>query len=293
VIFVKGTLVIYFGLDCITGKLFDPMGNVKLVLRHPVSLIMSGDNVEQDPEEWLEAVTSMLGKAQNAFGDIDVCELTMVYQPGTFVCIDRTGRHLMNAILPCDCRSRYQARNCQKMNYKHSESIGIPWGLMLLPRLLWIKYNRPDVYRDIYMVLTPDGYISYRLCGETAIDENSALFFGYNPKTNSYNGRIFNRLGIETEFMPPVKKIGETIGIIYPATEDGSWIKSSIKIILSSNCITSISLYYETKDGRTAVFDCESSTVCTFARRLSCMILHIPQVNQPLSGFIRQHFSVR
>jgi sugar (pentulose or hexulose) kinase len=68
--------------------------------------------------------------------------------------------------------------------------------------------------------------------------------------------------------MPPVKKIGETIGIIYPATEDGSWIKSSIKIILSSNCITSISLYYEAKDGGTAVFDCESSTVCTFARRL-------------------------
>lgn len=46
------------------------------------------------------------------------------------------------------------------------------------PKILWIRHNEPDVWREAQYFVTSTSYLVYRLTGELAIDHYTAAFYG-------------------------------------------------------------------------------------------------------------------
>lgn len=259
---MEGILILYFGPDYITGTLFSSAGSIVKTVKKEISLILDEEYAEQDPEEWYYTVTGIISEIQGSVEDIMINYISVTYQPGTFVCIDRSGKPLMNAILPFDRRAKYQVHIFERISKKHSDNSGMDYGLTILPKLLWIKYNKPDIYSRIFKVLTPDGYISYRLTGESAIDSYSAGFLGYNQNTGSYNKRLLNLLEIDNTVFPEIKKMGDCAGIIGGELTQNLKLRSEIKLIISSNILVPLFYTISNSNEKIIAYDAESSNIC-------------------------------
>lgn len=254
-------LIIYIGPDRVSGTFFDGSGSEKRTIDKDINMIIDEEIVEQDPEEWYTAVMEIIEEIK-ASGQNIMDNISITYDPGTFVCIDRSGRPVINAILPYDRRAKYQVHICEKNSKKHSENTNIPWKHMILPKLLWIRYNKPDVFRNIFKVLTPDGYLSYRMTGETAIDNYSAVLLGYNLNTNSYNKKLLGSLGLDSSMFPQVKRAGECSGVIDGNIREELKLTSEVKFIISSNYLIPLLYASATRDEDEAAVDLESLSIC-------------------------------
>lgn len=259
---MEGILVFYFGVDSVTGTLFDENGLEAVTVRKEIKLMINEEYVEQDPREWLSNVTLIIDEVQSTVEQPNIGSILITYQPGTFLCIDRAGEPITYGILNCDRRAKYQFHLCEKTIKKHSDSFNIPWSNMILPKIQWIKYNKPDVYKNIFKILTPDSFIAYKLSGEAAIDNYSAQFLGYNMNYNDYNVKLLSNLGLESYMMPDVGRFGECIGFISGSVRDELKLKSDVKILVSTSCLTPLLQMACITDNNTGIFDIDSSNIC-------------------------------
>ena len=80
--------------------------------------------------------------------------------------------------------------------------------------LLWEKANRPDDYKRIHKVLSPDGYITYKLSGRFLANYSVATFFGpiCDIRNRCYDYKMCEELGIDPELLPELHPCEEVIG---------------------------------------------------------------------------------
>lgn len=259
---MKGILIFNLEMDCLTGTLFDDSGSEAIIIEKNLKLNLNEEYAEQDPEQWYGCITEIITKIQELDTGIEIEAIAITYKPGTFVCIGRDGRHLANAVLPCDRRAKYQIHMCEKKYKRHNSNFYVPWKMMILPKVQWIKYNKPDIYKKTFKILTPDGYLAYRLAGETSIDCFSALFMGYDLESNCYNSKLINSLELDESMFPPVKKPGECIGMIAGDKKGELKLKDDVKVIIVSSSLLSYMEIANVLKKGTLLFDFESSDIC-------------------------------
>lgn len=287
---MDGILIFYIGIEYIQGTFFDNLGTEKITIKKPIKLYCDEEIIEQNPEEWFNTVVEIIKEIGSSNPNLNINSISVTYEPGTLIFVDRCGNHLMNAILPWDKRAKYQSRMCEKIVRKHNDTIYIPWGYMTLPKILYIKYNKPDIYRKVFKILTPDGYIAYRLCGETAVDNYSAAFLGYNLKTCVYNSKLLANLGIDIKLLPEVCKPGKRIGMISGEMKDDLGLKSDVQFLISSNSFMSLSTFSYNSEEITLFFDADSSRICficnTFKTKKDSEMIRLPYNNAYIYGYM-------
>lgn len=257
---MEGTIIFNIEQGYINGTLFDSSGSEIKTIGRELNLYVDEDCIEEDPEEWYRSIAEITGQMQESFSDICIDTISVTYKPGIFVYIDRSGSHTMNALVKCGCRMRYQEEMYEK-NYRYQdESCRIPWKIMLHPGMMWINYNKPDVYRKTFKILTPDGYIAYRLCGETGIDAISALLMGYNSRTSKYHVRFSDDMKPDLNLFPDVKKSGECIGYVSGEIKEKLGLKTDARFIISSNNIECLSNLCS--NDLKLIYDANTSSLC-------------------------------
>lgn len=71
-------------------------------------------------------------------------------------------------------------------------------------KMLWIKFNEPDVWSRIHQIITPNGYCIYKLTGSIALDLSSAGNYGgiLDIYKRDFAEQLMEELGIERRFFP-------------------------------------------------------------------------------------------
>ncbi|WP_160317207.1 FGGY family carbohydrate kinase [Oxobacter pfennigii] len=291
------TLMLYLGIDSMKGIFYDDKGNEIEAFKMPLSLKAEGDYMEQNPEEWIDGVSEIIREMKYKNRDLSIQYMSVIYQPGTFVFVDRAGKNIMGAIMPGDKRAKYQSEICEKMFKKQGSSLYAPWNSLVYPIILWIKYNKPDAYKRIYKILTPDGYISYRLCGETAIDVYSAAFLGYSIKNNDYNNKIINSLEIEKGIFPRVCKIGECVGVIDGEAKEELGLNTDLKLLMGSGIMLPMAMLLSRKGIKGMVFDSDTFNICFVSDnskiRKHSFITKIPFKDNSYINFIKGNYQIQ
>ncbi len=136
---------------------------------------------EQDPEEWWRAASHAVRDVLEKVPAEQVAAVGLTGQMHGLTSLDAQDRPLRPAILWNDQRSGAQcAAITEKVGaqrlYQHI-------GSMLLagftaPKIMWLRENEPDVYRQIAHVLLPKDYLRLRLSGAHAADVADASGFG-------------------------------------------------------------------------------------------------------------------
>jgi xylulokinase len=169
---------------------------------------------EQNPDDWWQATCSVIEKltAEPALADVRAIGLTGQMHGAT--CIDNNNKPLRPAILWNDGRSYEE---CDILN-KHPTDFKAVNGNTVMPgftapKLLWLKKQEPEVFKNIYKVLLPKDYIRLKLSGDYASDLSDASGTAWlDVGKRAWSEQLLTATDLTIEHMPKVYEGTEITG---------------------------------------------------------------------------------
>jgi xylulokinase len=162
---------------------------------------------EQDPSNWWQAVVSSLREVMAGISPQSIKGIGISGQMHGLVLLDKHHRVLRPAIIWSDQRTDEQCRWITERVGK-DKLIELACNPALpgftAPKLLWVRDNEPQVYRNISTLLLPKDYIRFRLSGEVMTEISDAagsLFF--DVVNRRWSEAILSSSGIPREWLPP------------------------------------------------------------------------------------------
>lgn len=176
---------------------------------------------EQDPLIWWNAIKNTCKYVVKKFDPVDIIGLCATFQRATTTLIDRTGKVLLPAMTWADEREVAELKDFQK-------EAGLR---RVIPKLLWIQRNRPELFENAYKIISPDSYIYMKLCGRVTTDPSNAIFGILNMDTLQYDSNLAEAFQVPVELWPDLARSGEIIGDLSGDAAQELGLKKGLPII--------------------------------------------------------------
>jgi xylulokinase len=185
-------------------------------------ITLSPSMIEQDPHAWWQLTCQAIHQAlEAAHADREAVRAMAVSSQGiSFVVLDGTGQPLGNAINWLDTRAvdesalileRYPAETVFAITGKRAAPAYV------LPKLLWLRSNRPEVWRQARRVLLGHDYLVYRLCGRCVTDHSLAGgTLLYDLRVSDWCAELLNAFDIPPGILPELCWSGTPVGTLCP-----------------------------------------------------------------------------
>ena len=204
---------------------FDINGNeiIRAYEEYPIIKQPTGIS-EQDPKIWWNTIKNTCNKVVKS-GQInikDVIGIVGTFHRATSTIINKNGEVLHPAMTWMDER---EASNTKEM-LKDGEL------RRSIPKLLWIKNNKPDLFEKAYKIIQPDSYIYMKLCDEIVTDPSFGIFGILNMDTLKWDEKIAELYELPINLWPKLNTPGEIIGELSSKAANELNLKRNIPIIL-------------------------------------------------------------
>jgi len=254
----------------------------------PTRLLLSADGgAEQDPDDWWLALTAATRRllARDLVGVDDIEAVSVTAQWSGTVAVDASGRHLMNAVIWMDSRGaryigkatggpiRIQGYDPRKLRQWIHLAGGIPShsGKDPTAHILWIKHERPEVYRHTATFLEPADYLNLRLCGRTvsSFDCITAHWVTDNRDLSrvSYDDGLIALSGLERSKLPDLVPSATVVGNLTSQAAADLGLRPGTKVVSACGDLHSAVV------GSGALADFEGHLYIGTSSWLSC---HVP-----------------
>lgn len=191
---------------------------------------------EQNPEDWWNSTKEGIKELVNG-GSIkaeDINGISFSGQMHGLVLLDKKDEVLMPAILWCDQRTQKQ---CDYLNNefgqdKLSEYTGNKALTgFTLPKILWVKENRPEIYKKIAHIMLPKDYISFKLTGKFSSDvSDSSGTLMFDVENRKWSKEMLDLLEIDELTLPKVYESWQVVSNVSneAAEETGLSVKTLV-----------------------------------------------------------------
>ena len=184
------------------------------------SIYLSSRWIDHDPKTWLQATQETVKKVIKEIGD-DKTYLSVIAvtsQRATFIPVDKSGEPLDNAILWQDKRAIEETKYL--VNEFGSDGIYHITGLKIdpyftLPKLLWLKRNKTDIYHHSNMFLSVQDFIIHYLTGEFKTEWTQASrTMLFNIDQLKWDKDLIKSVGIDFTKLPEAIPPGSIVGFV-------------------------------------------------------------------------------
>ncbi len=236
---------------------------------------------EQNPTSWAERLQSLLanicGIIMNMKFSLDEIKAVCTDSTsGTVIPVDASGAPLTSALMYNDGRAIEEAEIIRDAAEEYSRKIGYRFSASFsLPKILWIKRNRPDIYEKTAKFLHANDFLVGLLSGEYFhSDSSNCLKMGYDFIDNKWPDFIESELGIALEKLPEVVPPGKIIAKTSEKLEKFTNFPASLPIISGATDSTMALI----ASGASKVGDVFTSLGTTLVTRvLTQELVHDPQ----------------
>ncbi len=215
---------------------------------------------EQRPTDWWQAITSstknlLVGKP---FAKDIACIAISGHSLGV-IPIGVEGELLMGSVpIWSDARALSQAqeffKNSSYPEWYLTTGCGFPAHLYSIFKIMWIKDNLPQVYKDTAKFIGTKDYINYLLTGRLCTDFSYASGTGvYDLQKWDYQRSYMTQAGISESKFPEILPSTEIIGNILPNIAGELGLNPSVKVAcggvdnscmaLGAGCVTDGNAY--------------------------------------------------
>ena len=194
--------------------------------------------VEQDARLWWELTKETVREAVGKAGipAETIRGMSVSSQGITLVPVDNEWNPLCNALSWLDVRAKSQAEKIEQdlgrvqMYQLTGKNIDAAY---FLPKLLWLREKRPEIYRKAYKFLMPMDFLTAKLTGKCVTDHSMASgTLLYDIKAKCWNSQILQRYELEEGKLPELRWSGEKAGTLLP--------KAAKELGLPENCIVAV-----------------------------------------------------
>lgn len=193
---------------------------------------------ETDPDEYWENISHILTTIlrEKHLDSSQIRGVSVSSAVPAIVMIDREGRVINRAYNFLDTRAADQveilkekigAGRCFAVSGFNIEEQST------VTSMLWEMKNRPEDYSRVYKVLTPDGYVTYRLTGKAVVNSSAGNFYGtiFNIYEKRFEEGICRELGIDAGLLPEVHPCEEVIGEVTKEAADITGLRPGTPVI--------------------------------------------------------------
>jgi len=216
---VEYVLAIDAGTSGVRSIIFDTSGSVKASAYAEFTSIYPRPSwVEQEADAWWSAAKDTIQRAlkESTISGGDIVGISVTNQRETVVPVDEGGTPLRHAIVWQDRRSTAQcdAIRSEIPIDKIYETTGLtvdPY--FSAPKIIWIKENEPDIFKDTHKFLLVHDYIVHNLTGEFVTDySNASRTLLFDVKASQWSNLMLDSLEIAEEMMPSPIPPGQEVG---------------------------------------------------------------------------------
>jgi xylulokinase len=243
--------------------LLDPHFNIAGVTSgtYPIYIPKKG-YAEQDPLDWWDAIvkaTNQLMREKN----VDISKIAAIVFSGqtlSTVLINKNGRPLMRSMTWMDARAAQQAKRLIgkgliKISGYNLFSLlrflritgGGPGlaGKDHLPRIVWVKENMPELYKDTYKFLDSNGFMIYKATGKTVIsrfDAHLSWMMDTRRGAHDWSRTILKKYGIDAEKLPEIRPSTDIAGKLTSEAANELKLFEGIPVIVGAGDVASVAV---------------------------------------------------
>ena len=237
----KYLMAIDAGTGSIRAVIFDIQGNqISVAQKEWTHLLEEGvpNSMSFDcANNWTlvcECIKESLSSAKLSGEDILALSATSMREG--IVLYDEDGKELW-AVANVDARASEEVKEL-KENFEGVEAefyvlSGQTFALGALPRLMWLKNNRPEIYEKVATISMIGDWILARLSNEIATDPSNGGTTGiFSLKDRDWCANIAKRVGIKDNIFPPVLEVGTWIGDVTQKASDETTLSTNTKVVM-------------------------------------------------------------
>lgn len=188
------------------------------VIKQPVGIS------EQDPLIWWNSIRNTCNEAVKSsfINPNDIIGIATTFHRLTTIIIDKNGEALYPALTWMDEREISDTKTLQeKEGLRRS-----------IPKIMWLKNNKPDLFNKTYKIIFPDSYIYLKLCGECVTDPSNGINGFLNMDTLQWDENLADSYDINIDLLPELHTPGEKIGELSSKAAGELGLKPNLPIIL-------------------------------------------------------------
>ncbi len=194
--------------------------------------------VEQDPDELWRAVaaTTRLVIKESGIQPDEILGVGLSAQMWNTLPVDENGTPLTPMMSWLDLRSVKQAERVLEGDnpsflFKHTGNI--PTAKDSIPKILWLKEERPEIWNRTASLLDCKEYILFKLTGKIAIDYvGASVYFLFDPIKKCWSKDVCDRLGIPIEKLPPAYPCTDVIGEVTEEAAKVTGLKPGTPVVI-------------------------------------------------------------
>jgi xylulokinase len=194
--------------------------------------------VEQDPDELWQVVAATSRKViqESGVDPADIIGVGVSAQMWNTLPVDEKGKPLTPMLSWLDLRSIKQADRVTSGDmpaFLFKNTGNIPTAKDSIPKILWLKEERPEIWERTSCLLDCKEYILFKLTGKIAIDwVGASVYFLFNPYTKKWSEEVCRELGIPLEKLPTAYPCTEVIGEITDAAAKETGLKAGTPVVI-------------------------------------------------------------
>jgi len=238
---MKYLMAIDAGTGSIRAVLFDTLGNqISVSQREWTHLeedgVANSMSFDYDTNWGLvcECIKNSIQAAEINTDDILALSATSMREG--IVVYDKEGKELW-AVANVDARAdkevKYLKENFPGIEEEFYAESGQTFALGALPRLLWLKNNRPDVYKKVAKISMIGDWILARLGGLIATDPSNGGTTGiFSLYKRNWDSEMANRVGIKDNIFPPCLEVGTTISTVIEKASKETTLSTKTQVVM-------------------------------------------------------------
>ena len=237
-------------------------GEVVATAKEPVELLLDhGGGAEQDPRAWWRAISAAARRSISAAGDVEIAAVSVTGQWSGTVPVDVHGEPVGNAIIWMDARGapyldglrgtgpvRIDGFGPLRVRRWIALTGGAPSGSGKDPiaHILYLRHERPEVYRAAATFLEPKDYLNLRLTGRTVASYDSiALHWvtdNRDPDAVAYDDTLLGYAGLDRDRLPDLVHATDVIGGVTPTAAEALGLAAGVPVVAGTPDVASAAI---------------------------------------------------
>ncbi|MFT7859440.1 MAG: autoinducer-2 kinase [Sulfurimonas sp.] len=128
---------------------------------------------------------------------------------------------------------KYLKENFEGIEEKFYKISGQTFALGALPRLLWLKNNRPNIYEQVASISMIGDWILAKLSGVIASDPSNGGTTGiFSLYKRSWESSMAKELDLKDDIFPHVFEVGEVIGSVRAKASEQTTLAQNTKVVM-------------------------------------------------------------
>ena len=192
---------------------------------------------EQNPEDWWNATVKSIRDVLSTSGiSADAIKgIGLSGQMHSLVLLDKSMKVMRPSILWCDNRTTSQRRWIEeKVGLERLKELvaNPPLEGFTLPKVIWVREEEPDIYRNIYKICLPKDYIRFLLTGELTMEVSDAAgTIMFDVRNRRWSEEVLSMVNVSPDFLPPVTESIDVSGHITQAIADETGLKAGTPVV--------------------------------------------------------------